>query len=298
MRKFGTQISLTFLALFVTWSSLSAFCCLGEAAQTPARGHLMEASVIGFSVPAPLPAPSPRAADGEAASPRRLTTVFLSGIAVSLALSTVVFFLLARALEQRVRERTEALQEANRRLEELAYRDELTQLFNRRFFHERLQTEWQRAMRVGECLSVILCDVDHFKRYNDTYGHQAGDECLRQVAQAIPGALKRPADLAARFGGEEFVILLPNTSRQGALAVAEQIRAGVEARRLEHRASPTGPCVTLSLGVMSAVPGPDQAPGELIAGADEALYRAKHQGRNRAGVFVGAAVTSVTTERM
>lgn len=173
------------------------------------------------------------------------------------------------------------LQEANLELQSLASLDSLTQIANRRYFDEYFNLEWQRLAREKVPLSLILCDVDFFKTYNDTYGHQAGDDCLQQVAKAIKSALKRSADLVARYGGEEFAIILPNTETSGAVHVAEKILAAVEAMEIAHANSQIGNKVTLSLGVASTVPGHKSSPATLIAAADRALYQAKAQGRAR-----------------
>lgn len=173
------------------------------------------------------------------------------------------------------------LHEANQELQRLASKDGLTELANRRRFDEYFDLEWHRKAREQAPLSLILCDIDYFKTYNDTYGHQAGDDCLQQVARAISGAVKRPADLVARYGGEEFAVILPNTEASGAVHVAEKILAAVKAMEIAHANSPIGNYVTLSLGVASTVPSYESSPATLIAAADQALYQAKAQGRNR-----------------
>jgi len=168
------------------------------------------------------------------------------------------------------------------RLSILSGQDELTRLANRRTFNEWLEREWSRSRRSQGSLALIMCDVDYFKRYNDTYGHPRGDDCLRQVAVAIQQAVKRPTDLAARYGGEEFVVLLPNTDAQGALQVARAIQLQVQALQLDHVGSRVSPFVTLSMGVASLVPGADLSPELLVNAADAGLYEAKHTGRNQA----------------
>ena len=179
------------------------------------------------------------------------------------------------------RKQTEAaLQQANLELEILASLDGLTGVANRRYFNERLVQEWHRLEREQTSLSLIFIDIDYFKRYNDYYGHLAGDVCLTQVAQAMKRVIKRPADLVARYGGEEFVILLPNTSIKSALQVAELIRQEVQQLKIPHVQSPVNDYVTLSLGLSSLVPSMKQSPEILIGMADEALYAAKKQGRN------------------
>jgi diguanylate cyclase (GGDEF)-like protein len=159
--------------------------------------------------------------------------------------------------------------------------DGLTQIPNRRRFDEYLQQVWQQMESIQAPLSIILCDIDFFKLYNDQYGHPAGDDCLRQVATAINKAGKRPGDLVARYGGEEFVIVLPNTSISGAVQVAESIREEVKALQIPHKKSLVSKNVTLSLGLASIIPTVGFCPSELVATADEALYQAKAQGRDR-----------------
>lgn len=173
------------------------------------------------------------------------------------------------------------LQGANQELYSLASSDSLTAIANRRCFDETLDREWRRLAREQKPLSLILCDIDCFKLYNDTYGHQAGDYCLQQVAKAITRAAKRPSDLAARYGGEEFAIILPNTETNGAVKVAEEIRCFISDLKIVHANSLVSEHVTLSLGVASTVPSHDSSLTMLIAMADEALYQAKKQGRDR-----------------
>lgn len=172
------------------------------------------------------------------------------------------------------------LQYANQELHQLACTDGLTQVSNRRRFDEALDLEWRRLMREQSPLSLILCDVDYFKPYNDTYGHLAGDEVLRQVAMAIAEVVKRPADLVARYGGEEFVILLPNTETQGAIAIATMIQEQIADLKISHEKSLTSAWVTLSLGIATMIPYRGSSPSELLAATDHGLYQAKLQGRN------------------
>ncbi len=171
-------------------------------------------------------------------------------------------------------------------LERLVTIDGLTEIPNRRRFDEQLEAEWRRGIRSRQPLSVVLMDVDHFKLYNDNYGHAAGDRCLCAVAKALTGALNRVSDLVARYGGEEFVAVLPNTDREGALLVAENLRAAVEAIAVQHEHSSAAAVVTISLGGASVVP-PHQGleAGDLSHAADLGLYDAKESGRNRV-VFV------------
>lgn len=172
------------------------------------------------------------------------------------------------------------LAQTNRVLQQMATQDGLTGIANRRRFDQYLTLEWRRLAREGAPLSIILCDVDHFKLYNDTYGHQAGDDCLRQVAQAIASSAKRPADLVARYGGEEFVVILPQTPLEGALQVANKIQEQINCLNIEHLASPIYSHITLSLGVACQTPKLDREPYQLLINADEALYQSKAQGRN------------------
>jgi diguanylate cyclase (GGDEF)-like protein len=187
-------------------------------------------------------------------------------------------------LKQEVRDRLAAevaLQAANQELQRLANLDGLTQVANRRRFDEYLEQEWRRLNREQSPLSLILCDVDLFKRYNDTYGHQAGDDCLRSIAHVLQVAATRPADVVARYGGEEFAIILPNTPLEGAVKIAAEVQAGIKQLQLEHRGSHISPFVTLSLGVASLVPALGLASAMLVAAADQALYQAKAEGRDR-----------------
>ena len=171
--------------------------------------------------------------------------------------------------------------EANSRLLHQANIDSLTQIGNRRRFDECIAREWSRCAREKEYLSLILCDVDFFKAYNDTYGHQAGDRCLHSVAKAIAIAVERPADEVFRYGGEEFAIVLPNTESQGAIQVAEEIRNSVKCLQILHTSSKIDDFVSLSLGVSSIIPDIRSSAYALISTADNALYDAKLKGRNR-----------------
>ena len=172
--------------------------------------------------------------------------------------------------------------ELNQQLSKLATLDGLTQLANRRKFDEFLSREWQRGKREQHCISLILCDIDYFKLYNDSFGHQSGDFCLQKVAQAIVSTVKRPADLVARYGGEEFAVILPQTPAINALQVAEKIRLRVKHLNLCHPKSLVSDRVSLSLGVTCTVPHSRYTEDRLLVTADRALYQAKEQGRDRA----------------
>lgn len=160
--------------------------------------------------------------------------------------------------------------------------DGLTQIANRRAFDQRLEQEWQRLARENLPLSLLLCDVDFFKRYNDRYGHPAGDDCLRAVAKAIESCIRRPADLAARYGGEEFAVILPNTLKEGATFIAKQICHTINDLHILHEASFVKDCVSVSVGISTNSPQLDMHPRSIIESADKGLYLAKNQGRDRA----------------
>lgn len=169
----------------------------------------------------------------------------------------------------------------NQQLLTLATLDGLTQIPNRRSFDEMLNQEWLRLCREQQSLFLILCDIDCFKTYNDTFGHLAGDECLIKVAQTLHQVIRRPADLVARYGGEEFGIILPNTSAQGAIHMAQRVQAAIQALALPHSASEISAFVTLSIGVSGGIPCCEASPVTLVKIADQALYQAKIEGRNR-----------------
>jgi diguanylate cyclase (GGDEF)-like protein len=182
-------------------------------------------------------------------------------------------------LEDELRSAGAALAQHNQALKTLAESDGLTGLANRRLFEEALAGELARARRNGSQFALILTDVDFFKKYNDRYGHVAGDDCLRKVAAVIGGGARRPGDLAARNGGEEFAVILPDTSLEGARTVAEGIRAAAAELAIEHADSPDGR-LSLSLGVVAGAAGPEPD-GAWIEAADRLLYEAKAAGRNR-----------------
>jgi diguanylate cyclase (GGDEF)-like protein len=192
-----------------------------------------------------------------------------------------------KALEQESFEVTRLLDAAYRRLQHISFLDGLTAIANRRRFDEFIDLEWRRALRSATPMSLIMIDVDFFKTYNDTYGHQSGDDCLKRVANALNTALNRPGDLAARYGGEEFAVVLAGTHPAGAAAVAEALRSRVEGLDIPHAGSRVSDRVTISLGVASMAPGRESAPADLISKADRALYEAKRGGRNRVQVAEG-----------
>ena len=184
-----------------------------------------------------------------------------------------------RELETLVEERTLALEQANDKLEALSYTDGLTGIANRRNFDRMLAQEWNRGQRAGTPLALVLLDVDHFKHFNDHYGHLAGDGCLRSLARVLVQAGRRAGELPARYGGEEFVVLLPDAGWDDALETARRIQKDVWSLALPHAETSPG-IVTVSLGVASLVPSRQHMPEELVRQADSALYRAKQSGRN------------------
>jgi len=186
-----------------------------------------------------------------------------------------------RELRDLVDERTAQLEEANQRLQKLADSDGLTGIANHRYFYEALHQEWRRAIRSNEPLSLAMADIDCFKIYNDTFGHQAGDNCLKRVADTLSVIPQRTGDLVARYGGEEFAILLASADSSGACQVAETLRQKIEALGIEHPGSCISDYVTISIGVASVLPTTVRTPSDLVRAADEALYQAKQGGRNR-----------------
>ncbi len=186
-----------------------------------------------------------------------------------------------RQLATLVADKTEELRRANEELQHLAHSDSLTGVSNRRRFEEFLADEWRRAVRFKTEMSLVLLDIDHFKLFNDTYGHVAGDEALRKVAAALTGTTHRPTDLLARFGGEEFALVLAGTGQPGAMKVAAQAIAQVEALRIPFPESPTSPHLTVSAGVATTLVAMGASEADFITAADQALYRAKDGGRNR-----------------
>lgn len=186
-----------------------------------------------------------------------------------------------KELELQVEQRTRQLVELNKELQQLSSLDGLTGINNRRYFDQFLENEWQRGIRHGTPISLLILDLDFFKDYNDHYGHQAGDDCLKQVASAFKSALKRSSDLAARYGGEEFVAVLPDVDASGASALAKEICKIVESLEMRHEKSSISKYVTVSIGVATVVPRKDTSSSEIISIADQALYCAKREGRNR-----------------
>ena len=186
--------------------------------------------------------------------------------------------------EQELLQLTCKLEEAYEQLRQQSSLDGLTEIANRRHFDEYLEVEWKRAQRDHNLISLIMADIDVFKYYNDNYGHQAGDECLRKVAKQMEVVLKRPGDLVARYGGEEFAVILPETDLEGAARVAEEIRTAVEKIAIPHAHSTVSNYITISLGVAASAPSLNSSSDELVNKADQALYRAKQNGRNRVSV--------------
>jgi len=182
---------------------------------------------------------------------------------------------------QELHETQRKLEESNSELRRLSSLDGLTGIANRRRFDEYLEAEWRRCAREGLEVGLVLIDIDYFKFFNDNYGHQQGDDCLKQVAWALNGAMRRPGDLVARYGGEEFVVVLPKTDQEGAMIVAERLRSTIEALNLAHGFSKCADHVTISLGAASFMPQAETPAAELIGAADKALYAAKESGRNR-----------------
>jgi diguanylate cyclase (GGDEF)-like protein/PAS domain S-box-containing protein len=180
------------------------------------------------------------------------------------------------------RKKTEQeLARLHKELEELSFKDGLTGISNRRMFDSILELEWTSARRANQPLSILILDVDHFKQYNDHYGHLAGDDCLRRVAQRLSHAATRPRDFFARFGGEEFVLVLPESDEAAAMLVAERCRDLIFKEQIMHAASPTGQLLSVSIGVGTITPTRDDASDEFLETIDQRLYRAKNDGRNR-----------------
>ncbi len=173
------------------------------------------------------------------------------------------------------------LEAANAELKRISSLDGLTGIANRRHFDETLAKEWRRALRGGKTIALGMIDVDYFKLFNDSYGHQAGDRCLQMVAKLLDSSVSRPGDMSARYGGEEFVIIMPSTSLEEAKTILGKVRAGIENKSVPHKASSVTGVVTISIGVASVFPSDGIDPAGIIKLADEALYKAKENGRNR-----------------
>ena len=212
--------------------------------------------------------------------------LYLQGISMSLTFFVLLIeaIFLFRPMIKTIRSETDQLVELNQTLEKLSSLDGLTGLANRRYFDNFLNHEWLRGIRECTGMSAIIIDIDHFKLFNDTYGHQGGDDCLKKVATTLQKTVKRSTDLVARYGGEEFVVVLPKTDKNGAIRIAEKIREEVEKLRIEHAASSTSSWVTVSIGVASSNICHDGWKENLLAAADEALYQAKNSGRNQVKV--------------
>jgi len=191
----------------------------------------------------------------------------------------------AEAAKIELEKTNQKLAKANRELEKLTFIDGLTGVSNRRHFDQVLDNEWRRALRNQNPLSLIMIDIDHFKRYNDHYGHQEGDECLKKVAKTLSRMAKRPGDLVARYGGEEFAIILSDTISKSALKLAEETKEAVLSLKIPHSTSQVCENVTVSLGLTSLTPDSDLSPQNLIKAADRALYKAKNEGRNQVQIF-------------
>lgn len=177
------------------------------------------------------------------------------------------------------------LQGLNRLLKELATIDSLTGVANRRFFEVFIRREWKVAVRSKKSIAILMADIDYFKAYNDIYGHQHGDKCLKKFATALKDSLKRPADVIARYGGEEFIVLLPDTDQQGAEFIASRMHDAVNELKIKHSGSKVDSRLTFSMGGACLIPGKEDTSERLIALADKALYQAKEEGRNRFVVY-------------
>ena len=221
--------------------------------------------------------------------PEAFLIVQLAGL-VGLMLCVYLLVSVLKSMEFGARQ---ALREANSKLELQAATDGLTGIPNRHRFDTALEQEWGRHERTGLPLSIALIDADFFKDFNDEYGHLAGDECLRTVARAIRASVRRPTDFCARFGGEEFVVILPNTDEAGAKRVAELIRTHVRTLAIPHTLSSVSPYVTVSIGISTTVPDQDRSHLDFLHDVDMALYRAKETGRDRIVQVVSYTVEPV-----
>jgi diguanylate cyclase (GGDEF)-like protein len=206
----------------------------------------------------------------------RLDAVMLIAGQLAVSISNALLY---RMLEDRVADRTTALQAANEQLKALSLTDPLTEVANRRRFADVLDEAWNRALDRGTSMGIVMIDIDHFKLYNDHYGHPAGDACLHKVAMAVADAVRQGSDLVCRYGGEEFAIILADADRERARAVGERVRQAVAMLGEPHVGSPTGR-LSISVGVAAVVPAVDSTADELVEVADSALYQAKLHGRN------------------
>lgn len=231
-----------------------------------------------YAIPAVLPIGFAMLAQGDRIHLIMGLMILVFGLAMG-ASSLQVHRLFRTSIELRLRLLSSI--EASHALRQMVHVDDLTGVANRRLFEESLEREWLRAQRDGAALSVVTADIDHFKAYNDYYGHPGGDRCLIGVARAMASALHRPADVAARIGGEEFAFLLPDTALEGAATIAQRIHQSVIDLDLPHQASPVADQVTVSVGVAAAEPGTGASTSDLLRTADAALYEAKHRGRNQ-----------------
>jgi diguanylate cyclase (GGDEF)-like protein len=208
-----------------------------------------------------------------------IRTHFYIGI-TAIIVSLVVYGIRTITLQSRYMQSQQALQEARDRLEEMSLKDGLTNVANRRCFDQMLESEWKRAVRTQQPLSLLLIDVDYFKNLNDSYGHRYGDQCLVEIAAALQSILPRSGDLLARYGGEEFAVILPATSINGAKSVAERMREGVRSLNIQNETS-LGPFATISIGIAVYEFPQAGSPATLVEASDRALYKAKENGRNR-----------------
>jgi diguanylate cyclase (GGDEF)-like protein len=202
-----------------------------------------------------------------------------------------------RLIESRLRLAQRSLEESSQRFARLSQIDALTNLANRRRFDEFLEREWRRGIRQQTSISLVVVEVDYFKLFNDTYGHGTGDDCLREIAEVIASAARRPGDLAARLGGEEFAAILCDTDLEGARAVAHHVRSAVESLAIDHETTLVQDLdvVTVSIGVASTLPDPNSGPSVLLYHADEALYLAKQEGHNCVRTYEETASVSQST---
>ncbi|MTF39204.1 diguanylate cyclase [Cyanobacterium aponinum 0216] len=222
-----------------------------------------------------------------------LTTLILSAVVSERRMTEKSLQDALESLELKVLERTKQLTQAqirlkhaNYTLEKMANTDSLTQVANRRYFDRTLEKEWNKAIETQQSLSLLLIDIDCFKQYNDTYGHQQGDECLIQVAQTFKTVVRHDYDCVARYGGEEFAVILPQTTLQEAKIVAVKIIKAVRQLQIEHRTSIASDIVTLSIGISVSIPQANDSLEDFIQKADKALYQAKQQGRDRFVILV------------